>query len=105
MHPIQSHREYLAQERDLNSLKGGKSFMKDGFLGRWFGNASRHWERRKMIATLEAMDDRLLRDIGVFRGEIPRLVDGLLRFEQESAAMAPPAVQAERYDPACCQAA
>ncbi len=30
-----------------------------------------------MIAALEAMDDRLLRDIGIYRGDIPRVVDDL----------------------------
>lgn len=30
-----------------------------------------------MIAALEAMDDQLLRDIGIYRNDIPRVVDGL----------------------------
>lgn len=37
----------------------------------------RKWRRRKLIATLEALDDRLLRDIGIVRGDIKHLVDGI----------------------------
>ena len=44
---------------------------KGGFWRRIF----RQWQRRKMIATLQAMDDHLLFDIGVSRGDIPRIVD------------------------------
>lgn len=50
---------------------------KPGAFRRWFRTAFHHWQRRKMIETLRGMDDRLLRDIGIDRSEIPRVVDGL----------------------------
>lgn len=40
-------------------------------LGRWHS-------RRKTIQALSALDDRMLRDIGLHRSEIPALVDGLV---------------------------
>ncbi len=52
----------------------------------------RHWhQRRKAIAELGALDDRMLRDIGVNRGSIRELVDAQLRHEAETggAAVAP----------------
>jgi uncharacterized protein YjiS (DUF1127 family) len=52
------------------AAKGGSAF------GHWLGVATRHWQRRKMIASLEAMDDWLLRDIGVDRADIRKVVDG-----------------------------
>ncbi|GKY89871.1 DUF1127 domain-containing protein [Sinisalibacter aestuarii] len=55
-------------------------------LRRWLRAAFRRWERRKMIAALEAMDDRLLRDIGIYRNDIPRLVDG---FDDRELRMRP----------------
>ncbi len=47
-----------------------------------------------MIAALEAMDDLLLRDIGIYRNDIPRIVDGLddreLRMRPLAASAAKP---------------
>ena len=45
-------------------------------LLRWWQSAVQNWQRRKMIAALEALDDRTLMDIGVHRGGIKRVVDG-----------------------------
>ncbi len=56
----------------------------------------RHWHnRRKAIAELGALDDRMLKDIGVSRGSIRELVDAQLRqragngAENGAAAVAP----------------
>ncbi|MFD2741641.1 DUF1127 domain-containing protein [Sulfitobacter aestuarii] len=43
-------------------------------LGR---SIARYGLRRRAIAELEAMDDATLRDIGIYRGDIRRVVDGL----------------------------
>ena len=49
----------------------------------------RRWhKRRKAIAELGALDDRMLKDIGVSRGAIRELVDAQLRFEAEAVAAA-----------------
>ncbi len=49
----------------------------------------RRWhQRRKAIAELGALDDRILRDIGVSRGSIRELVDAQLRFGAETGAAA-----------------
>ncbi|WP_045320161.1 DUF1127 domain-containing protein [Limimaricola cinnabarinus] len=48
-----------------------------GGIRSWIKAATREWRRRKMIAALEAMDDRLLRDIGLYRGDIRNVVNGL----------------------------
>jgi uncharacterized protein YjiS (DUF1127 family) len=40
---------------------------------------SRRWLRRRATAELERLDDRLLADIGISRGQIPQVVDGLCR--------------------------
>lgn len=42
----------------------------------WARTAFRRWERRRMIAALQSMDDRVLRDIGIRRSEIPSVVRG-----------------------------
>lgn len=47
----------------------------------WLRAAFINWERRKMIETLRAMDDHLLRDIGIDRSDIPRVVDGFTERE------------------------
>lgn len=38
---------------------------------------ARRRQRRRAMAELEAMDDATLRDIGIYRGDIRRVVDGL----------------------------
>ncbi|WP_432256384.1 DUF1127 domain-containing protein [Limimaricola sp. AA108-03] len=48
-----------------------------GGIRRWIAAAMRGWQRRKMTAALEAMDDRLMRDIGIYRGDIKNVVYGL----------------------------
>ena len=62
-------------------------------LRRWLRSAFRRWERRKMIAALEAMDDRLLRDIGIYRNDIARLVDG---FDDRELRMRPLATKSAK---------
>ena len=64
----------------------GQRNRKLGAFGEWFRTAFRNWERRKMIQTLQGMDDRLLHDIGIERSEIPRVVDG---FTDRERAMRP----------------
>ncbi len=42
----------------------------------------RRWQkRRKAIAELGALDNRMLRDIGISRGQIREVVDAQLRFQ------------------------
>ena len=48
-----------------------------GGIRSWITAAIREWRRRKMIAALESMDDRLLRDIGLYRGDIRNVVNCL----------------------------
>lgn len=57
---------------------------------RKFQTAVRNWKRRKMIAALQALNDRTLRDIGIDRSEIARVVDG---FDDRELAMEPMASQ------------
>ncbi|WP_373310621.1 DUF1127 domain-containing protein [Seohaeicola zhoushanensis] len=55
----------------------GRNNRKPGAIRRWLRAVFHNWQRRKMIETLRSMDDRLLRDIGIERSDIPRVVDGL----------------------------
>jgi len=57
-----------------------------GRFRRWLDAGIRKWQRRKMIATLEALDDRVLRDIGIYRGDIQRVVNA---FDDRELAMVP----------------
>ena len=85
MDPYLSHRNYLSP-----SLPYVRAYHKRAkvveVLRRWLRTANRHWQRRKMIATLEAMDDRTLKDIGIHRGDIARVVDG---FDDRELGMVP----------------
>lgn len=48
----------------------------------------RKWRRNRMIASLQALDDRQLHDIGLNRGDIAGFVD---RFNDRELQMEPPA--------------
>jgi uncharacterized protein YjiS (DUF1127 family) len=56
------------------------------FIRRWISTIITNWRRRKMIGALEALDDRVLDDIGVNRGDIPLIVDG---FDSRELRMTP----------------
>ncbi|SMX48782.1 DUF1127 domain-containing protein [Maliponia aquimaris] len=96
MHPYLSHRDNLSQ-----SLPYERAFRKRAKAGevlrRWLSAATRDWQRRKMIAALSAMDDRLLRDIGIYRNDIARVVDG---FIDRELRMTPVAENARRNETA-----
>lgn len=72
MHPYMFNPNILF----LRPSSSSKSTKRPEALRRMVGAAFRNWERRKMIATLQRMDDRLLRDIGIDRSDIPRVVEG-----------------------------
>lgn len=61
------------------------------FILRWWRSAVRRWQRRKMITALAGLDDRILLDIGLCRGEIEDFVDGLSSAELRMTPVAPDA--------------
>lgn len=62
---------------------------------RWWQSAVQNWQRRKMIAALESLDDRTLLDIGIHRGDIERVVDG---FDGPELRMVPIAPEPKSHD-------
>jgi len=77
----------------LRPLSSPKSAKRPGALRQLAKAAFRNWERRKMIATLHRMDDHLLRDIGIDRSDIPRVVEG---FSTRELGMRPVSADVER---------
>lgn len=63
-----------------------------GFFRRWVTRIVKRWQRRRMITALENLDDRTLADIGIYRGEIPSIVDG---FDSRELRMTPVAAEPE----------
>ncbi|RKF13624.1 DUF1127 domain-containing protein [Roseovarius spongiae] len=47
-----------------------------GLIGQFGRFLARRRQRRRAIAELEAMDDMLLRDMGIYRSDIRRVVNG-----------------------------
>tara|TARA_R110002049_G_scaffold15115_1_gene62429 strand:+ start:923 stop:1234 length:312 start_codon:yes stop_codon:yes gene_type:complete len=93
MHPILFYRNFLGVGRRPATQPGPRPEKRSTFLRRWIASALRNWQRRKLIAALEAMDDRLLRDIGIHRGEIANVVDGFSDRELRMAPLAPDAMK------------
>ncbi|WP_198144844.1 DUF1127 domain-containing protein [Pseudorhodobacter aquimaris] len=61
-----------------------------GLLRRWLTRSARTWQQRKMIAALNAMDNWMLRDIGIERSDIERIVKGFDAHELRMTPLAPP---------------
>jgi uncharacterized protein YjiS (DUF1127 family) len=76
---------------------GADRNRRPGILRLWIRKALLNWERRKMIAILQAMDDHLLRDIGIERCDILRVVNG---FTDRDLGMDPVARDVERIEEA-----
>lgn len=80
------HTKHQLSEHALTSASNPRRMS---VISRWWQNAVQNWQRRKMIAALEALDDRTLLDIGVHRGEIRRVVEGFNDAELRMAPLAP----------------
>ena len=59
-----------------------------GLLQRWLERAITNWQRRKTVAALAALDDRMLLDIGLERGALEDFADVLV--ERERWLASPP---------------
>lgn len=83
---------HLSQQNDptqhtrTTALRPNGAKEDAGFWRGLIGAAMRNWQRRKMIAAFDAMDDRLLRDIGINRRDIRRVVS---RFDDRELGMVP----------------
>ena len=51
-------------------------------LRRVLRDTARRWERNRTLSTLNAMDDRLLQDIGLNRKDIPQYIRGMESFSR-----------------------
>ncbi len=85
MHPFLAHRNYLKYHQS-QAFQEPADQSRESVFSRWAATAMRRWKRRKMVAALNAMDDRLLSDIGLRRAEIRRVVDA---FDDRELGMAP----------------
>jgi uncharacterized protein YjiS (DUF1127 family) len=79
---------YITPQMITPAFDGRERDESIGIFRRLFRSAIIKWQRRKMTAALEALDDRILRDIGICRREIPRVVDGLSHRELRMAPLA-----------------
>jgi len=86
MHSNLSHLNYPQQPLPQTASSLTIAAQGGTVIRRWLQAAVRNWQRRKMIASLEVMDDRLLRDIGIERADIVSVVNG---FDERELMMAP----------------
>ncbi len=89
---MSAHMKYHAPDRAVTFASNSRWM---NVILRGWQNAVQNWQRRKMIAALEALDDRTLLDIGIHRGEINRVVDG---FSDAGRRMAPIAPDPKSHD-------
>ena len=90
MHPILLSNGYL-RYRPYVSSKTTSRPKKNGRFRNWMRVGWEKWTHRTMIATLNALDDRTLKDIGIPRSHIKRFADNLCGAEtQFTTPTAPP---------------
>jgi len=77
---------YLTKDMVASAAHQNPSSRDQGLFYRLFLAAKQQWQRRRMIAALQALDDRMLADIGLHRGDIPQFVAG---FSSRELRMAP----------------
>lgn len=81
MHPHLSLQNPLAQSLAPQPAPHLVDARNHGAIRRWMHRVMSHWHQRKLIAALEAMDDRLLADVGLCRADIRRSVADLIARE------------------------
>lgn len=64
----------------------GKATRDFGIIRRAAAGALCRWQRHRMRLALERLDDRILADIGLYRGDIWHIVNG---FDDEELRMVP----------------
>lgn len=75
MHPVYLHQYYQTYRK--HAAAAGTRAPHEGLLRTWLRARVKEWRKRLMVLALSSMDDWLLRDIGIDRGQIREIVDGL----------------------------
>ncbi|WP_206601908.1 DUF1127 domain-containing protein [Oceaniglobus indicus] len=84
---------YMAREEFLQPNDGRHTGNVGTVLGGLARSATRRLKRNRTRAALRAMSDRELRDIGLYRGDIPHVLAALDETAPGRAAMAPTAAR------------
>lgn len=79
---------YLRKEMIAPAAPRNSTAHSTSLIGRLILGVKQRWQRRKMVIALQELDDRLLADIGLRRGDIPSLVAGLSSRELRMAPVA-----------------
>ena len=91
MHAIQGSGGLDSHQISESELLGAAQRARAEAIGKWFEGASRavgRWftarfrgahQRRRVIKELNALDERMLSDIGITRGDIPFVANGQSR--------------------------
>lgn len=75
--------------------------IRTGGLRRFVHSVVRSWQRRRMVAALESLNDNLLHDLGISRNNIPGIVQ---TFTDRELGMRPVSEEVERQSTrsSCC---
>lgn len=87
---MQRYEEWARQERAetvARAFAGAGRATQSAALAFW-GRIQRERRRRAAVRELNVLSDRVLKDIGLVRGEIPSVVDDLLNGRQTTRALA-----------------
>ncbi len=105
MKTINPTARYLTMKTNAPTERRTTANKNSNLFRRMMASITRHWQRGKMIKDLEAMDDRLLRDIGLHRVDIERVVDGFDYRELRMVPLTPTPIMVGTVDDADRKAA
>lgn len=91
MHPVQFIKQQ--QQQHIAPPQAANHSFNPGWIGsfrRLLSTSIRKWQQRKMIAALHRLDDRILRDIGLERGDIESIVREFDDYELRMVPLAAP---------------
>jgi uncharacterized protein YjiS (DUF1127 family) len=91
---IYQEKTYWAAEGPVPEPAKGRK----GFIRRLISAPLSHWQRRKTIAALHQLSDATLADLGMSRGQIPDVVDGLIASGLTAASLRDVVTPRDRAD-------
>lgn len=95
MHPYLTQQDYLSSSLPYARAYRARKNKIGSTFGRWLRAAIRQRQRNRLFAEFRSMDDRMLRDMGIYRGDIRRVVDS---FDDHELGMTPFSPSAERLE-------
>ena len=90
--------DHLIVHPSSSARRGSRRRNPLGTVARLLVRGFQRWQRHRAMAQLRGLDDWQLDDIGISRNDIPRVVEGLFRSEDQTVRVLSSAERKETSD-------